>query len=42
MEKEMIKVISKLLDIDTELDILKGETFMYLTEVMEQLESKVG
>jgi|TARA_R100001460_G_scaffold7968_3_gene19992 hypothetical protein len=42
MEKEMLKAITKLLDIDTELDILKGETFMYLTEVMEQLERKVG
>ena len=41
MKKEMLKAITKLLDLDAELDILKGETYMYLTEIMEELEEEI-
>ena len=42
MEKEYLEAITKVIDLDVELDLLDGATFMDLTNIQAELQKKLG
>ena len=42
MEKEYLEAITKVIDLDVELDLLDGSTFMDLTNIQAELQRKLG